>query len=57
MMENNENNVLSDQRVIKEYQIPELVDLNSVGEATGFILCLPGSGNGFSCDAGTGGPM
>ena len=41
-MENN-NMILSDQTDSKEYQIPELVDLNSVSKAMG-IACLPGSG-------------
>ena len=39
-MEKN-NMILSDQTVGKEYQIPELVELNSIGEAIGW--CSPGS--------------
>ena len=57
MMENSENNVLSDQTVVKEYQIPELVDLNSVAGASGLNLCISGSGNGSSCGSGTSGPI
>ena len=56
-MENSENNVLSDQTVVKEYQIPELVDLNSVAGASGLNLCISGSGNGSSCGSGTSGPI
>ena len=57
-MENN-NMILSDQTVVKEYQIPELVDLNGIGEAMGTppVLCTNGSGNSFSCDTGTSGPV
>jgi hypothetical protein len=51
-MENNEV-ILSDQTVSKEYQIPELVDLNSISEAMG--QCSTGSGNNFSwCATGVG---
>ena len=51
--------ILSDQTVVKEYQIPELVDLNGIGEAMGTppVLCTNGSGNSFSCDTGTSGPV
>ncbi len=35
MMENNDKMVLSEQTVGKEYQIPELVDLNGIGGANG----------------------
>ena len=55
-MENNDNMVLSDQTVGKEYQIPELVDLNGIGEAEGVILCRNGSGNVASCGTGAAGP-
>ena len=55
-MENNENKVLSDKKLVKEYQIPELVDLNSVAEASGIILCINGSGNASSCGTGAAGP-
>ncbi len=34
-MENNDKTILSDQPVGKEYQIPELVDLNGIGGAMG----------------------
>ena len=54
MMENNDKMVLSDQTVGKEYQIPELVDLSSVGEAIGFLPCVNGTGNSNSCDSGAG---
>ena len=40
-MEKNDNMILSDQTVGKEYQIPELVDLNSVSEA--MCVCENGS--------------
>ena len=55
-MENNNNTILSDQTVSKEYQIPELVDLNSVNEAMGSppAFCTPGSGASFLCGAGAG---
>ena len=46
----------SDQTVNKEYQIPELVDLNSIIE-TQAADCMSGSGAGlsFNCGMGTGG--
>ena len=53
-MENNDNMILTDQSIGKEYQIPELVDLNWVGEANAVCgpgssptSCGPGSGDGF----------
>ena len=56
-MENNDKMVLSEQPIGKEYQIPELVDLNSIGEASGFIIkCINGSGNDNSCNSGSAGP-
>ena len=57
-MENNDKTVLTDQTVGKEYQIPELVDLNSIGDAKGTPpppKCYNGSGNSFGCSPG-GGP-
>ena len=48
-MENNDNMILSDQTVGKEYQIPELVDLNGIGEAN--AICSSGSA-GFPCSNG-----
>jgi hypothetical protein len=54
MMEDNDKMVLSDQPIGKEYQIPELVDLNSIGEASGFIKCINGTGNDITCDSGSG---
>ena len=56
-MVNNENKVLPNQRVGKEYQVPELVDLNSIGEAKGTPpppACYNGSGNSSGCSPGTG---
>ena len=51
-MENN-NMILSDQTVNKEYQIPELIDLNSVNEAmAGGINCTTGSAPSGSCITG-----
>jgi hypothetical protein len=50
-MEKN-NMILSDQKVSKEYQIPELVDLNSVGEAMGAV-CSNGSSDLFGCSNGS----
>ena len=51
-MENNNNTILTDQTVSKEYQIPELVELKSVSEAIG-AACSPGSSDNNSCDTGT----
>ena len=52
IMENN-NMILSDQTVNKEYQIPELIDLNSVNEAmAGGINCTTGSAPSGSCITG-----
>ena len=42
-MENNDKMVLSDQSIGKEYQIPELVDLNGIGVAMGIPPCNTGS--------------
>ena len=53
-MENNDKVVLSDQTVGKEYQIPELVDLNGIGEVMGIPACNNGSGNGYGCGIGSG---
>ena len=53
-MENNDNMILSDQTVSKEYQIPELVDLNSISEAMGEIYrCMPGSSAVSTCGSGS----
>ena len=46
--------ILSAQTVGKEYQIPELVDLNSVSEAIGGSVCRNGTGDAGSCGTGTG---
>ena len=52
-MENHDNLVSSDQTDGKEYQIPELVDLNTIdGAQCAPYNCNPGSG-AFAC--GTGG--
>ena len=52
-MENN-NMLLSEQTVSKEYQIPELVDLNRVNEAKGSYSCHNGSNPGVSqCGSGS----
>lgn len=49
-MENKDNRILSEQTVDKVYQIPELVDLNGVGEAMGTPPgCISGSSNLISC--------
>ena len=54
-MENNDNIILSDQTVGKEYQIPELVDLNGIGEAMGIDSpCGSGSTPAGLCSTGTG---
>ena len=53
-MENNDNLILSDETVSKEYQIPELVDLNSISSAMGATECGPGSSATVSCFSGTG---
>ena len=50
-MENKDKMVLSDQTVGKEYQIPELVDLNGIGEAVG-KSCSNGSSAGDWCGSG-----
>ena len=50
-MENNEDMVLSGQKVGKEYQIPELVDLNGISEAVG-KSCSNGSSAGDWCGSG-----
>ena len=51
-MENNDNMIISDQTVGKEYQIPELVELNSINEAMGAPGCTNGS---HASGCGTGG--
>jgi hypothetical protein len=56
MMENNDKMILSEQPIGKEYQIPELVDLNSIGEALGLLPCRSGSGDIASCGSGSAGP-
>ena len=56
-MENTDKMVLSDETVGKDYQIPELVDLNGIGEAKGSPpppACYNGSGNSSGCSPGTG---
>ena len=59
-MENNDNMILSSETVGKEYQIPELVDLNSIDGALSSppASCTNGSAAGFlGCGTGTvGGP-
>jgi len=51
-MENN-NVINADKTVIKEYQVPELVDLNSINEAqAGGGACSNGSSAGVSCTSG-----
>lgn len=55
-MENIDSKVLPGQPVGKEYEIPELVDLNSIGEAVGVILCRSGSSNVASCGTWAAGP-
>ena len=52
-MEKNDNMILSDKTVGKEYQIPELVDLNSVNEAMGTgPTCLSGTNPSGNCLGG-----
>ena len=52
-MENN-NLILSEQKVCKEYQIPELIDLNNVKESVaGELWCTNGSGNIWNCNIGS----
>jgi hypothetical protein len=53
-MENN-NMILSDKTVSKEYQIPELIDLNSVNEAMGGDPSSCGGGSGATTSCGGGG--
>ena len=56
-MENTDKMVLSDETVGKDYQIPELVDLNGIGEVMGYPApCNNGSGNSTFCNTGTSGP-
>jgi len=51
---NIENIMNADKTVSREYQIPELVDLNSISEAQATPTpCTNGSGNGYSCSSGT----
>ena len=54
-MENNDNMILTDQSIGKEYQIPELVDLNSVSETMGGAPCINGSGAGICVTGAAGG--
>ena len=51
-MENNENMILCNETVGKEYQIPELVDLNGIGEAIGGLTCNDGSSASSFCITG-----
>ena len=55
-MKDNDKMVLSDQIADKEYEIPELVDLNGIGEALGIGDCTSGSGNAGLCVSGAAGP-
>ena len=48
----NNNMILCDETVDKEYQIPELVDLNSIGEAMGALTCNDGSSATSFCITG-----
>lgn len=48
-MENN-NVIVADNKNSKEYQKPELVDLNALKESQG--VCSAGSGDGTYCSAG-----
>ena len=50
-MENNEDIVLSEPKVGKEYEIPELVDLNCIGKAAA-SNCFSGYGALWSCVLG-----
>lgn len=53
----NEDIINADKTVGKEYQAPELIDLNNLSEAQAIpTQCSNGSGNGFSCNSGTSGP-
>ena len=52
-MENNENRIITVLAVGKEYQIPELVDLNSIGESMGLLPCRNGSGDSSTCGSGS----
>ena len=54
-MENNDKMVLTDQTVGKEYQVPELVDLNGIVGAMGSSPCLSGSGAGLCVSGAAGG--
>ncbi len=44
--------ILCDETVDKEYQIPELVDLNSIGAALGELICTSGSSADSKCITG-----
>jgi hypothetical protein len=54
-MENKDKMVLSDQQIGKEYQIPELVDLNVIGEAIGSPApaCSNGTNPAGNCTGGS----
>ena len=48
--------ITSEDEAIKEYQVPELVDLNGINETQAVLKCINGSVNAASCNAGGAGP-
>jgi hypothetical protein len=48
--------ITSENEVVKEYQVPELVDLNGINETQAVLKCTNGSVNAASCFAGGAGP-
>ena len=53
-MEDKDKIVLTDETVGKEYQIPELVDMNGIGEAKGIPPGCRSGSTGFPCYSGSG---
>ena len=51
-MKNNDKTVLSEQQAGKEYQIPELVELYSIGNAMGGSNCVGGTSAFGECVSG-----
>ena len=50
--------ITSENEVVKEYQIPGLVDLNGINETqAGPVTCHSGSGDGTGCHPGASGPF
>jgi hypothetical protein len=50
--------ITSENEVVKEYQIPELFDLNGINETQAFPpICSNGSGDVGACSSGASGPV